>query len=239
MPVTLSDVIRRTRSKLDEAVSSLYTNTELTDWINDGARDLARRAEDLLDFNTSIAISSGVGKYPLPADVIRVHRLEFVPTGQNQTYPITLATHEEMDAIWGATQSTQSSTPSYAVVWGFPGGSGSAAHTIQFYPVPAQAGVINLYYYRLPYRFLDPIANPGELTKTLEVVEGWDDLVVQFAFYQGLKKDRDERWKDEKGEYESNVATLIDTTRRWHDQAGAITTATGSYIPSWLYEMDG
>lgn len=240
MPETLAGAIRRTRSKLDEASTAggLWTNTELTDWINDGLRDMARRAEDILDFNTSIAIVAGTSKYPLPGDVVRIHRAEFAPTGQQQTYPIALTTHEEMDGVWGATQSTQG-TPAFMVVWGFAGGTGTAAHQIQLYPVPAQNGVINLFYFRLPYRFLDPVANAGELAKVLECVEGWDDLVVQYAFYQGLKKDRDPRWQEEKQEYEEKLQDLIHTTRSFHDQGGFITSATGSYVPSWLYEFEG
>jgi len=240
MPQALSDAIRRVRSKVDETTVRFWTDTEITDWINDGLRDIARRAEDLQSFNTSVSAVVGTAKYALPSDVVRVHRVEFVPTGSTQTYPVRPSTYQEMDQVWGINQVQQSSYPSFFVIFGYPGGTGASAHQIQCYPVPAQTGTFNIIYYRLPYRFLDPIANPGELAKSLEVVEGWDDAVVEYAGYQALKKDRNPLWKDMKEEYEEKMQYLIDVTRQWHDQQRFVMTSTMMGQPQWLYEfMDG
>src|SRR5579862_3501321 len=97
MPVTLFDAIRRLRSRLDEQawptmpnssavqnVPHLYSDTELTDWINDGLRDVSRRAETLITYDQSIFIpaygenpSAPIPAYNLPDDVIRINRVEF------------------------------------------------------------------------------------------------------------------------------------------------------------------
>src|SRR4051794_705929 len=100
MPVTLAEYIRRSRSVLDEPASRFWTDAELTDWVNDGARDLARKAEDLLSYDTTIIVTPNVATYPLPADCIRVHRAEFVPSGSTQSYPVRGSSQDEMDTIW-------------------------------------------------------------------------------------------------------------------------------------------
>lgn len=241
MPTTLSDVIRRSRSVIDEPTTAFWTDTEITDWINDGARDIARRAEELLNFSTSINAVAGVATYSLPSDIIRVHRMEFVPLNSTQTYPIQASSYQEMDQVWGINQLIQSSYPSFFVIRGYPGGSQSGTSDsrlmAQFYPVPAQSGTFNIFYYRLPYRFLDPIANTQELTKPVELPEGWDDLLVMYAEFNALRKGREERWKDAKAMYEEKVDQLINVTRDYHDQGHYFITANRTNVPSWLYSF--
>lgn len=235
--VTLGDAIGRVQSIVDDTAGKFYTTTEITNWINDGLRDLARRAEDLMSFDTSITIVANTAKYALPADVIRVHRAEFVPTGSVQAYPIQATTYQEMDTIWGTNQSTPSAYPSFFVIWGFPGGTGASAHKIQFYPVPSQGGTLNLFYYRQPYRFLDPVAHSGELVKELEVVAGWDDLVVIYAEAEALRKARDDRWMTVRQMYEGQIDYVMNVTQQWHDQQQFISTASRLRQPFWLYDF--
>lgn len=241
MTVTLSDAIRRVRSNFDEPTASFLTDTAITDWVNDGNRDQARRSENLWVFDTSITISANVAVYALPSDIIRIHRMEFVPTGSIQTYPVLGSTQMQMDQIWGINQQSPSSYPSYFVMRGYPGGSSGTGRDstfkIQLYPMPSQAGSLNLYYFRMPYRFLDPIANPSELAKTLDVPDGWDDLTVLYAEYNALRKDRDDRWKDVKALYDEQVEYLLNVTREWHDNPNYFTTHTRVAQPTWLTEF--
>src|SRR5579863_9086026 len=94
---TLFDVLRRVRSQIGEKTPHYYADYELTDWVNDACRDQSRRAEDLQDFSQSISAIAAQAKYPMPIDVLRVHRVEFVPTGSTLTYPVYHSTYEEMD----------------------------------------------------------------------------------------------------------------------------------------------
>jgi hypothetical protein len=254
MPVSLLDAIYRVRAELDEpAYPSLpnstanpasspqarfFTDTELTAWLYQGLRDISRRAEDLITKDQTITIpawtGSGPTAWPLLGDVIRINRVEFVPALQNnQIYRVEPSTQNEMDQIWGTYQQNTSSYPRWYVLLGYPGGSGRNQFLIQLYPVPAQAGTLNVYYYRTPTPLTDPVANPNAYQVTLDIVEGWDDLAVEYAVYKGLQKQRNPEWQARKQEYEMAVAQMIDVTRKFHDQQSYISYGT-NMLPSWL-----
>ena len=243
MPVILSDAIRRARSLIEESSSRFWTDTELTDWINDACRDLARRSEDLLTFDQSIQVNPvpsnaiTAPRFPLPTDLIRIHRVEYVPTniGAQQVYYLQASTYQEMDQYWGVTQVTPGSFPIYYVLWGQPGGTGRNQQTIQLYPNPSQSATLNVYYYRLPYRFTDPLADASQYNLPVEVVEGWDDAVVYFCTYKAMIKDRDPMFKEIRQMYEELVQNLIDVTRQFHDQGRSFQSATNA-VPQWLYD---
>jgi hypothetical protein len=246
MPTTLQDCINRVRSNLEEPSARFWTDTELTNWINDGCRDLARRTEDLLTFDQGIIIPSNTGnlegptKFPLPPDLIRIHRVEFTPIGigSQQIYYLQASTYQEMDQYWGVTQATPSSFPIYYVLWGTPGMSGRNQQTIQLYPNCSQAGNLNIFYYRLPRRFTDPLADSSQYGLPLEIVEGWDDAVVMFCTVRAAVKDRDPVWKDLKAEYEELVQQMVDVTRQFHDQGRAFQHSTTA-VPQWLTDSGG
>jgi hypothetical protein len=259
MPITLNDAIRRVRSAVDEpAIPTLanppltnppqprfYTDTEITDWINDGLRDVSRRAEDLITFDATIVINpyipvpgQSAPTYPLQNDVIRIQRIEFVPTGAiNQTYPLIASTQQQMDQVWGTYQQNPASYPQFWVTRGYPGGSGRNAFVLQIYPVPSQGGTLQLFYYRNPTRIPDPVAAPSNYLVTLDIVEGWDDAVVEFATYKALQKARNPEWQERKKEYEEKVNQMIDVTRSWTDQPSYVSYGT-RFMPSWLTEWD-
>lgn len=258
MPQTLNDAIRRVRSSLDEPAyptlpnstggnpsPRMYTDTELTDWINSGLRDISRRAEDLITFDTTIVISPYVPvagqsapTYPLPTDVIRIQRIEFVPTGAiNQTYPLVASNQQQMDQVWGTYQQNPASYPQFWVTRGYPGGTGRNLFSLQVYPVPSQGGTLQLYYYRMPTRIGDPVADPSQYQVTLDIVEGWDDLAVDYATYKGLQKARNEMWQERRDEYNLKVEQMINVTRHFTDQPDYFSFGT-RFMPSWLTEWD-
>jgi hypothetical protein len=239
MPVTLSDAIRRIRAKLDEPAyptlpgsspnnppARFYSDTEITDWINDGLRDLARRAEFLFTYDTTISIPSysqnpanPIPTYNLPTDFVRAYRIEFQVSGDSsQTYTLEEASQAYMDQIWNVNQISTRSYPAYYVTRGYVGGTGRNQFVIQLFPQPSQAGVLNIFYYRLPIRIGDPISTPTNYTLTLDCQEGWDDLVIDYGHYQGLIKARNPEWQNIKAEYETKMTNLIDVTRRYTDQ---------------------
>lgn len=235
MPVILSDVIRRVRADLDEPTAVMWTDLNIVDWVNDGCRDMARKAEDLMVFDATIVVVAGTAKYALQSDLIRIHRVEFVPTGTSLVYPVAPSSQGEMDNIWGINQAVQQSYPAFFVTIGYPGGTGTAAMKIQLFPVPATGGVLNVFYYKLPYRFAD--ASAPELAKNVEVPEGWDDVVVLYAQYRALRKDRDPRWQEAKVLYDEQLDYIINVTRFYHDQSQMMTTASRATVPNWLTEV--
>lgn len=228
---TLTTALADLRSRLEESSARYWTDSELTTWLNEGQRVIARRAETIQSFNTSISAVVGQQKYSMPTDMIRVHRVEFVPTGQTQIYPLKPSTDDEMESIVGINPLMQSSYPSFFTFWGMPGGTGTAAMQMKVYPVPAQTGTFYVYYYREPVA----VVNPGD---SFEIPAGWDDLLPLYAESIALLKDRDDRWKDVRQLFETEMNYLVDVTRQWHDQQRVMQMPTGVSTPAWLYTFE-
>lgn len=225
---TFSASLTDTRNQLDEsnADSRYWGDPELLQYINDGVRDIARRTEGILTFNATLNAIPGQAKYNLPPDVIRVHRCEYVPTNSTLTYPINASTYDELDQIWGINQLVQNSFPSNYCCWGTPGNM-----TIQFYPVPAATGTINLFYYAMP---VDLKTDGTDANTFLNVPTGWEDLLVKYACARALLKMRDQNWQVFQQLYESDLQYMLDVTRQAHDNGRYVQTQTGS-VPQWLY----
>lgn len=233
MTITLAEATTLVRDALDESTAVFWTNVQLKTWINQAVRDIARRTETIQVKNTTVAAVAGTAEYNLPTDVARIHKIEFVPTGSTQTYPVQLATRQEMDPIWGLNQSQQSSYPSFAVLWGYAGGASSLK--MQVFPVPSQAGTFNIYHYRIPAN----LATNGSADNTvLTVPEGWEDLIVHYCEYRARRKDRDPTWQEAKALYEEEVERMGSMLRHLHDQQQFITTPSGAGIPAWLYDFN-
>ena len=273
MPQTLFDTIRKVRSLLNEPAiptSTLpsapgprfFSDTELTDWINTGLRDVARRAETLITRDTTILIPAygenpsappptyplnigtpppNLGALPLPAtysDIIRINRVEFqVANDSSQIYPLEAATHQYLDNIWNIDQLSTMSYPAYYCTSGYPGGVGRNAFVIQLFPNSAQAGQLNIFYYRMPVPIADPVANPASYNTLLDIIEGWEDMVVDYALMKGLLKRQDQSWKDIKDMYEAKIENIINQTRQFHDQPQYITYDT--MVMPWAYDSWG
>lgn len=221
---TLSDLRTDVQLHLDEIVSRYWTPSELNTWINEGARDIARKSETLQAL-ASINALTGVQQYDMPQDLCRMHRMEFAPAGSINVYPLEPRSLNEMDSVWGISQKVSQSYPVYYSLWGFPPNL-----KVILYPTPSQPGSLAVWYYRLPLQALSD-------TDTIEVPEGWHDLVVLFCEYVAKRKDGDQTWAEAKQLYEERLGDMIDMTRRWVDSAGVMTTGTAN-IPGWLYDPD-
>jgi hypothetical protein len=222
MTTTLGAVRTDVRNRLDETVARFWSDAELNIWINEGLRDVSRRTETLEQF-TNFTLTANIVKILLPPDLIRIHRCEFNPTGTTQLYPVQPSTYQEMDQVWGINQVSQTmSYPYNYVLWGFPPNL-----LLQMYPVPAQGGTLNVFYYRLP----KTLVNDGDI---LEIPEGWYDLIPLYCEYVARRKDKDDTWKDAKSIYDERINFMYDMTRQWHDQARSITIGYNA-VPEWLY----
>lgn len=243
MPITLSNAIYRVRSLLNEPATPtdanapgpgrFYSDTELTEWINDALRDISRRGENLRTYDTTIQIpaygenpNQPIPTYPLDlgvvltsSDILRINRVEFQVYGDSsQVYPLEPATQNYLDNIWNVDQLSTMSFPQYWCTRGYPGGSGRNAYVIQLYPQAAQSGRLNIFYYRLPVRITDPVATPSNYTLDLDLLEGWDDMVIEFTLMKALIKARNPGWQDAQQRYESMITNIIDMASRDTDQ---------------------
>jgi hypothetical protein len=229
MTATLTQLETNCESMLDEIFGGtnqfrMWSAAELVVWLNEGCRDIARRTEDLQVFDTAVNATPGLAKYALPADTIRVHRVEFAPVGSTLVYPMRPATIDEMDPVIGINPARQSSYPYYFFMWGYPPNL-----VMQVFPVPSQRGTFNIYRYKMPAA----LVNAGDIA---DIPNGWEDLLVTYVEYRARRKNRDPLWSDVKNEYEEKLAQLIEVTQTWHDAQRFIITQSGLGIPSWLYE---
>lgn len=224
---TLGELVRDLKARLDERGSSrAFENDDLRRWIYEGARDVARRAEILQDTAT-IAVSAGTNEYSVPTDTVRIYRVVWVPTG-GQQYPLEHQEFNSMDSA-GWTWTNAEGYPAVFTLWGYPPNL-----KIVLYPTPSVTGSLNLWYYRFPAALDDDGSDDQE---TVDVPNGWEDLVTIYAEAIALRKDSDQRWMESKQMYEATLAEMIDRTRRWTDQAGGIVYA-GRWLPGWLYAGD-
>lgn len=213
------------RAHLGEITARMWTDAQLNVWINEGLRDVARRTETIQHFSSSVPVVANIAEVTAPGDMLRIHRCEFVPTGQTLVYPVQLTTYDELDQMWGIYPNTTGGIPVYAALWGFP-----PTVKLRLYPVPNTAGALNIFYYRLP-------AVVAADVDVLEILAGYEDLIVVYCEYVARRKDRDPAWQDAKALYEERVTYMIETTRQWHDQAMTITVGQNA-IPRWLYAFD-
>lgn len=237
MPVDLMYAIRRLRSFLNEpaaptappaqaGVPRFYSDTELTEYLNDGLRDVSRRAETLITYDSTIAIPAygqnpqqPVPTYSLLHDIIRINRVEFqVANDSEQIYALEASSQNAMDNYWAQNQLSTATYPGWYVVRGYPGGSGRNNFVIQLYPNPGQAGNLNIFYYRMPIRIQDPVADPSQYLVTLDILEGWEDMVIDYAHARALLKARDSRYQNMMDMYEAKVTAIINQSRQFNDQ---------------------
>lgn len=223
---TQAEVLADVRSRLDEATGRQWQNEEIRRWINDALRDVARRAE-VLQSTETIGVATDIQEYTLPSNIIRVNRVEWRPDGEDSVYPLNYQDFHNMDSVWAASQEMSVGHPIFYTMWGYP-----PSLKIVLYPKPSLSGTLKVFFYSLP----DDLALDGsDSEKTIDLPAGWEDMIALYCEFVALRKDADPRWTEAKSLYEETLGDMMDLTRRWTDQAGAIATEH-SMIPRWLYE---
>lgn len=228
---TQGDLLLQLRDRLDESSAALWGDAELRRYINEGVRDLTRRAETN-QTRATIATVAGTQEYSMPTDIVRVHRVEHQDASSTVT-PLEYRDFNSMDSIWWNRQkTTESNRPYWYTLWGYP-----PSLKIVLYPTPSvTAETIRVFYYSVP---ADLATDGTDNADTIPVPQGWEDAVVQYAEYVAMRKDRNQQWQESKALYEQKVGELIERTRRWTDQAGVYDWDTGGGYPSWLVNPDG
>lgn len=222
---TLSELRTMVRDRVDEPSAAFWTDPQLNRFINEGAREVARRGE-VLQTRDEITTVSGVQEYTLPTDVVRVYRVEYQDSS-NQIWPLEFRDFNNMDSVWWTRQATtESSRPYWFTMWGYP-----PTLSIVVYPTPNTSDeVLRTFYYSVPDTITDNNA-------TVPCPMGWEDLIVLYAEYVALRKDGDQRWQEAKSLFEQRINEMIGLTRRWSDQAGMV-SERNSFQPGWLYNGD-
>lgn len=223
---TQATILTSIRERLDEASAHAWTDIALRRWINEGARDIARRTECLQAVATISAVA-GTQQYTGPTDTVRIYRVEYKATGDSNLYPLEYRDFHNMDEVWWSSQTITQSTPSMYTMWGFP-----PQLKLVIYPTPAIAGTFNVYYYRLP---ADLAVDGSAAASTVETPQGWQDVIVDYAFYTALLRDGDPRYQEAKASYDARLMDLYATATRWTDEAGMV-SAAGSMVPRFIWD---
>lgn len=221
MTITVQTEINNLIIDLDDPNQTYFFSSNLIMWINQAQTDIARRAECLMDYQEVNAVTN-VASYPLPQDAIRVHELTFSPNDPTQIYPLTYKGRQEMNGVWWVNQTTPATYPLYYTTWQQP-----PMIMIQVYPVPAENGVFQCWYYRLP-------VSVSLTTDILDIPDGYEDVLRAYVRYCARRQAGDPMWQDDKALYEEGLSTLITNSRNWTDNAGQFAMG-GAWVPGWLY----
>lgn len=228
MSVTLAQAVEQMRNgRLDDVRA--FSDLQLQKWLQEGARDIARKAECLQD-TADIAATASTQRYTAPIDAVRIYRCEWIPTGEDVNYPLEYRDFNTLDDVWWTQQTITEGTPVWYTFWGYPPGL-----ELVVYPTPSTAGTFRVYYYRFPANAVTSETAADNEANTLDVVSGWEDVCYDYAEYRALRRDANPRWQEAKALYDEHIQELAITAIRWSDQAGMISVGS-SMVPQWLYD---
>jgi hypothetical protein len=221
MPVTMETGITQVRALLDETTALYWTDAQIQGWINQGAEDVARRAEILWE-EVSIAVTPNVQNYSFPEDFLNAHRAEFTISGVTgpgaQTFNLDYRGINQMDEVWGILHSLPAAWPQYFTIRG----NSAMGFFLMMYPSPAAAGTLVVYYYRTA-------VYAQETTDFIDTQEGWTSIIFDYAVAKAFRKAKRPEWQEAMQIYERNLQNLIDKSRNKTDLGEQVTTG----MPSW------
>ena len=238
--VTLAELIRDCRSRLDETTIGFWSDEEISRWCWEAARDVARRTEWLQKTSTQNIVANQQ-TYSVPDDLFRVFRVEYVQTS-SYSYALEIRNFANMDDLWLTGRTVAGSQPYACAFWGSPGqrGAGNAAtQQLYLYPTPSTSvtnGLV-LYYYGIPAK-----VGTNDFNAKVEVPSGWDDLVPLYVEVVARRKEaRDSRWREAFELYELRLQELIKHTRSITDQQDTMVSGMSGFgaLPAWLVGGDG
>ena len=227
MTTTVADAVLSLRERLDETTAAQWTDVQLRRWLNEGIRDIARRTRHYMDTDT-IAVSADDGEYTVTADVLHIMAVYFTPTGDSRMIRLEARSWEGMDNIWADQQNIASSYPALFTTYGY-----SPTLTLKLFPVPSTDGSLTLHIARLPAA-LDVATGAGNI----DVIEGWLEVVYDYAEYMALRKDRDPRWQESMQMYEQKLQNLIEMGDALN-APGEFSFSGSGMLPNWLTDGGG
>ncbi len=225
MTVTLGQARTEIRALLDEPNPQFWSNSQLNSWANQGAQDIARRAQALW-MQVNIAAVAGTQYYPLPADFLGVHRIDFAIANSDQVYNLEFRGINTMDEIWGILQHLPAAYPQAFYLWNSTGAPGGQPY-FGTYPVVGESGTFTVYYYRNAIA----AASDGAF---VDVTPAYEDLVYDYAVAKAKAADRDPTWQDHIASYRDALEMVFNRTSRFSDQGDQFTSGTPNW-PLYLY----
>ncbi len=168
----VSDVVKRVRRQFGDDFKGRIGDNDLFRWINDAQREIAIENK-LLQKNTTQALSAGVAKYAVPADILQLHSITrngFLLQG----YSLKEFQAQNEDSDSQVTGEVTSFT-----VW---------AGNIWIWPYPAVGtsapGNIVIYYTRIP-------ADVDALADAIDLPLIYHNRVVEYCMAMAMELDED------------------------------------------------
>lgn len=205
MPTTLGTAAAAVRERLDESSARQWTDVSIRRWLQEGAKDAARRTFALMD-QLDVTLVANTAEYTLSAtlgpQILQINQVEWLPGGSD-TRRIALRgrNRENMPSVWGHSQEQTRGEPLFYTVWGNP-----PALKLRLYPAPSINSTARLFIARLPTPLLNDGTNDGS---NLDFPEGWVEILYDYCEYRALRKDEDPRWQESKQLYDENVQQMM------------------------------
>ena len=235
---TKADLRTQLRERLGETLATAWSDTELDTWIYEGVKELNNRTEynrRELDYE----VLAGEWRVPVAASVQRIHKIEWGPTSSLgyeltlpslanwQVYRLEYMNISTLDAVRGTGQTLTSSIPQYYSLWGTSqtnnqDGSGGIGLTVILYPKPSEAGSIRLHCYAVP-------EEPATDNDDWNLPAGWEHLVLMYAEYRALVRDKDDRWQIAKSDFEEGITNFKRMFSTYTDETESIQHSSGWY----------
>lgn len=215
-----SELISRVRTRLDESAPRLWTDADLLGWLNEALRDAGRYTKHITDVRT-INTTASLAEYTVPADVIEVEQVKYVPGDGRQ---IVLSGQAYDSQTWGSWQNQQVGEPRAYALWGTP-----PSLKVKLYPAPevSATGGISMLVVRMP-------APCTEVGSTVDWPPAWEDVLEDYMEMAALRRARDPRWQEAFSFYTSKRDNL--------DVKGSYTDLPQTFVydgyagilPAWL-----
>ena len=231
MAETVGALIIGVRDRLDEVGARQWSDPQLRRWLYEGAQDIARKTH-LLKRTSDIAMTANVYSYTVPNLCLEVEMAYWVPGGADtRIVPMIPRPYGSMDNIRGAYPGQGSSTPQLYTVWGY-----APTLAIEVWPPPYANSTLRIYGSYLPVAITYP-TGASDLTN-LDVPDGYTDVVIDYAEYNALRKDRDPRWQEAKQLYDEKIGVMIETQDYLSAPGEFIYDSPAGPLPSWLTQMN-
>lgn len=214
----------RLRIRLNEFTPAAWSDDTLNDFLDEAVREVARATMHLEDTVEFPAVANTQSYIPAElSGAFHVDRVEYIPDGQPLKYPLEYRDFRSLEGVWWTAQSQTIAIPEFFTLWGAP-----PSMKLVVYPTPAIDGKFRVFFWRVPHT----MTTDNDL---LEVPAGWEDLVIDYGEYLGLRRDRDPRWQEVKAKFDERIQYMIRYTSRHTPHAGYVDDIGGYGQLDWLY----
>lgn len=186
---TVNDILLKIRDDLDELTTGAgaqWSDTQLKRWMNQARNDLATVTK-LFESTVDVAVTAGVAEVTVPATVIEINHVYFLPTGDTRAIPLDATHFEAGDQVWGSWQNIRQGDPAMFAPWGY-----SPNLKLRLYPVPSRAGNIRIYHAKQPAAIVEDNATNNT---TYDMPDFYVEAVIFYVIERALRRDRNQDWQ--------------------------------------------